>query len=140
MPITSQIPHSNDNMSTYEDGYDSDGQLGPFYDAVANQKDDDDDDDDDEEQMPWHEVSDESVQQEPPKIAPEANLPNFQLMSAAQHKDELWKCNLPVTGHKELLLQCLSAPPAVIHCTTNSDGRLPQQPANAINGFAPHTK
>ena len=137
MPVTSQIPYSNNNMSTYEDGYDSDGQLGPFYDAVAHQKDDDDEEFDEEEQMPLHEISDDSVQQEPPEIVPEANLVNFQLMTVAQLKDELRKRNLPVNGRKEVLLQCLCAPPAATHCAT--DRRLPQQPANAINEFAPHT-
>jgi hypothetical protein len=31
--ITSQIPYSNNNMRPYKDGYDSDGQLDPFYDG-----------------------------------------------------------------------------------------------------------
>jgi hypothetical protein len=140
VPVTSQMPYSNNNTSTYEDGYDSDGQLGPFYDAVAHQKDDDDEEFDEEEQIPLHEVSDESVQQEPPEIVPEVNLPNFQLMTVAQLKDELRKRNLPVNGRKEVLLQRLSAPLAAIHHTTNSEQRLPQQPASAINGFAPHAK
>jgi hypothetical protein len=61
--LTSQIPCLNNNIHTYEDGYDSDWQLGPFYDAG--------------EQMPLQEVSDERVQQEPPEIALEVNLPNF---------------------------------------------------------------
>ncbi len=97
-PITSQIPYSNNNTSTYKDGFDVDGQLDPFYDAVAKQKDDDDEEFGEEEQIPLHEVNGESVQQEPPEIAPEANLPNFQLMTVAQLKDQLWKRNLPVNG------------------------------------------
>jgi hypothetical protein len=140
VPVTSDIPNSNNNNGTYEDGYDSDGQLGPFYDAVLNEKDDDDEEFIEEEQRPLNEVSDDSVQQEPHEIAPEANLPNFQLMTVAQLKDELRKRNLPVHGRKELLLQRLSAPPAAIYHTTNSGGRLPQQPTNTINGFAPHAK
>jgi hypothetical protein len=60
--------------------------------------------------MPIQEVSDEGVQQERPEIAPKANLCNFQLMTVAQLKDELWKNNLPVNRWKELLLQPLLHP------------------------------
>jgi hypothetical protein len=98
VPVTSDIPYSNNNNGTYEDGYDSNGQLGPFYDAVCNEKDDDDEEFIEEEQRPLNEVSNDSVQQESHEIAPEANLPNFQLMTVAQLKDELRKRNLPVHG------------------------------------------
>jgi hypothetical protein len=60
VPVTSQIPYANNCRSTSEDGYDSDGQLGPFYDAVAHEKDDDAEDFDEEEQELLQEVSNES--------------------------------------------------------------------------------
>jgi hypothetical protein len=140
MPVTSQIPYANNRGSTSEDGYDSDGQLGPFYDAVAHEKDDDAEDFDEEEQEPLQEVSNESVEQQPPLIATVADLPNFQLMTVAQLKDELLKRNLPVNGPKEVLLQRLSVPHGTILPPSNTDVRLPQQPANAITGFAPHAR
>ncbi len=61
MPVTSDIPYSNNNNGTYEDGYDLDGQLVPFYDAVLNEKDDDDKEFIEEEQRPLNEVSNDSV-------------------------------------------------------------------------------
>ncbi len=36
VPITSKIPYSNNtNNQTYQEGYDSDGETGPFLDVVA---------------------------------------------------------------------------------------------------------
>jgi hypothetical protein len=90
IPIASQIPCSNNNNeNTYEDGYDSDGLIGPLFDAVMNQNEDDDEMYDEDEQMPLDEVRDEVVQPEHTLTAPEADLPNFQLMTVAQLKDEL---------------------------------------------------
>jgi hypothetical protein len=124
VPVTSQIPYANNCRSTSEDGYDSDGQLGPFYDAVAHEKDDDAEDFDEEEQELLQEVSNESVEQQPPLIAPVADLPNFQLMTVAQLKDELRKHNLPVNGRKEVLLQRLSAPHGTILPPSNTDFKI----------------
>ena len=138
IPVTSEIPYSKNNNGTHDDGYDSDGLVGPFFDAVLNQNDDDDEMYDEEEQTPFEDVSDEGVQPEHTELAPEANSPNFQLMTVAQLKDELRKRNLPVNGRKEKLLERLCAPRAATHPSANSYGRAQRQ--EVINGFSPYAK
>jgi hypothetical protein len=93
MPVTTQIPNlGNSNNGTYHEGYDSDGELGPFFDAVANQKDDDDEDYDEHETLhaAGAEVSNEGIQEEMMETVP-TNLPEFQAMTVAQLKEELRK-------------------------------------------------
>lgn len=138
MPIMSQTLYSNNNTSTYEEDYDSDGQLGPFYDVVQNELDDDNDVFEEEEQIRSNEVNDELLQQNPQ--LEQENLPNYQLMTVARLKNKLQKRNLSVHGRKEVLLLCLYVPshPAAIHHTTNFNVHQPQQPA--ITGFALEAK
>jgi len=50
VPVTTQICMSlNSNQLTYHDGYDSDGEVSPFYDAIANEPDSEDEVYDEEE-------------------------------------------------------------------------------------------
>lgn len=50
VPVTSEIPYAkNNNSNTYQEGYDSDGDVGPFFDAIVNQKDDEDEEFDEDE-------------------------------------------------------------------------------------------
>jgi hypothetical protein len=69
VPVSSEIPYSNNNnKQTYQDGYDSDGEIGPFFSMLETE------------------------------VPAAASLPNFHLMTAAQLKEELRKHNLPVNG------------------------------------------
>jgi hypothetical protein len=57
VPATTEAPCSNNNRNqTYQEGYDSDEEVGPFFDAVASQLDDDDEVFDEEEHAPVHET------------------------------------------------------------------------------------
>ena len=38
VPVSAEIPNGNDNYVTYHDGYDSNGECGPFFDAVEGEK------------------------------------------------------------------------------------------------------
>ena len=134
VPISSQLPYSNNNNEqTYQDGYDSDGEIGPFFDAVAFQLDDEDEVFDEEEHAPAPETTNENQQQET-EVPPAASIPNFHLMTVAQLKEELRKRNLPVNGRKDVLLERLLAPRA----TASAPGQR-EQPGN-ISGFAPSAK
>jgi hypothetical protein len=43
VPVTSDLPQANRaNCSQYQEGYDSDGEIGPFFDAIENQRYDND--------------------------------------------------------------------------------------------------
>ncbi len=82
VPVTSEMSYSNkdNNSGTYQDGYVSDGEVGPFFDAVATQKDDDDDEFDEVEHVS---VSDSEESEQPEtEVEPSAILPNFQITSA----------------------------------------------------------
>ncbi len=94
--IASQLLYSNNsNNQTYQEGYDSDAEIGPFLDAVRQQRSNNDE--------IFNNVEYEA--RESPQPAPEqqdaqtitqAILPNYNAMTVAQLKDELLKLNLPV--------------------------------------------
>jgi hypothetical protein len=135
VPVTSEIPYAkNNNCNTYQEGYDSDGEVGPFFDAIANQKDDDDEEFDEDEHTPVLEEASSNNQQQENEVTPVVNSTDLQKMTAAQLKDELRKRNLAVNGRKEVLIQRLlaPAPPAT------SARRPIQQQQPAISGFAPN--
>jgi hypothetical protein len=61
IPVTSKIPHAVNNNGTYHDGYDSDGEIGPLFDAVAAQADGNDKGFYEEERVPEESAQTEAV-------------------------------------------------------------------------------
>jgi hypothetical protein len=61
LSITSKIPHAVNNNGTYHDGYDSDGEIGPLFDAVAAQADGNDKGFYEEERVPEESAQTEAV-------------------------------------------------------------------------------
>jgi hypothetical protein len=129
-PFTSDLPHSNwnENSTQYQEGYNSNGEIGPFFDAVANQR---EDDDEEEQEKAAENIASEEHDQ---PIEPAADLPNFYAMNVVQLKDELRKRNLPVNWRNKIVIQHLLAP-----WTENS--ALGQQDCpQHLTGFAPNSK
>ena len=96
---------------TYRDGYDSDGELGPFFDAVMDEP----SESEDEEELPTvgapspillpTDVQCEQTQLPPPP--PLLDEDAVKSMTVAQLKDELKKRKLTVNGVKQVLQERL---------------------------------
>ena len=100
VPVTTQMRMSlNSNQLTYHDGYDSDGEVGPFYDAVANELDSKDEMYDEEEHG---EPVVEAIQEdESTPDTPSLTEEDINKMTVAQLKEELHKRKQSVNGKKE---------------------------------------
>ena len=135
MPVTTQMHTSlNSNQLTYHDGYDSDGEVGPFYDAVANELDSEDEMYDEEEHG---EPAVEAIQEdEGAPDTPSLTEEDVNKMTVAQLKEELHKRKQSVNGKKEVLqgrlLGAIDAPVM----TGDRNKELQEQ----VTGFAPEAK
>jgi hypothetical protein len=130
VPVTTEhVLAKNSNENTYSQGYDSDGEIGPFYDAVSGEKDyssEEEDDDDAQIFPPYHiDATPENLEATPrnleaiPMISdavpintePLPHLTQFQIMAMTvnQLKEELGKRKLSKNGVKGALQQRLLA-------------------------------
>ena len=84
---------------TYHDGYVSNDELGPFFDAVAEEK-------NDSEEMDDEEADGENLQPEmdtPVPEVPSLSEADVKKMSTKELKDELKKRKLSTNGKKDVL-------------------------------------
>jgi hypothetical protein len=139
VPVTSDLPQANRaNCSQYQEGYDSDGEIGPFFDAIENQRYDNDEifNEEEPERAEENIVNEESEMQQADE--PMANLPNYHTMTVAQLKDELRKRNLSVNGRKEVLIQRLLTPQPSNMAGQRANTTREQRNPQALPGFSPH--
>jgi hypothetical protein len=145
---------SNNNVDTYTDGLDSDGEVGPFFDAVAEEKDYSDEEDENEDIGIGGPVQVVPPSTDAPLIPPitatgnDATLPSLtevevMAMTVNQLKDELAKRKLSKNGVKATLQQRLigamtTLPNTAIESADDAEG--PQTAAAVIEGFDPSAK
>ncbi len=110
MPVApAALPSRVDmNIDNY-DGIDSDGEIGPFYDAVADEAELDSDDD-----CSWNDNEPGTEEQPQPQPQPDVQhqLPTTEqemmlLLSNSQLREELRKRNLSTNGNKTVLVKRL---------------------------------
>jgi hypothetical protein len=130
VPVTTEhVLAKNSNENTYSQGYDSDGEIGPFYDAVSGEKDysSEEEDDDDAQIFPPDRIdaTPENLEATPGNLEaipmtsdavpinaePLPHLTQFQIMAMTvnQLKEELGKRKLSKNGVKGALQQRLLA-------------------------------
>lgn len=140
VPVTKEVRTLVMDEELFDDGYDSDGQVGPFFDAVANEVDFDSYEEDAHEHVPPVPV----VQAEAMPPVPEPLDPSSSAASSYTPltQSEIWQMKVKElrealsaqkqrqTGNKselvERLLQCMHLPP-----TTNLPGTTSETNANA---------
>jgi hypothetical protein len=138
----------NLNEETYCLGYDSDGELGPFFDAVADEKWDSDSDDDEESvflmtpptppDQPAPPTIESTVDANQPIAAAAASLTEVEVkaMNVSQLKEELKKRSKSTNGKKsvltERLLACLNAP-----VVSQEEARKGEKLAKDLQAFPP---
>jgi len=111
VPNASAVHVEFNARDSYRDGYDSDGKLGPFFDAVMDEGTDESDDD---EELPTasaaplpREATNTAGEEPQPAPVPLLDEDSVKVMNVAQLKDELRKRKLTVNGVKQVLQERL---------------------------------
>ena len=100
VPVSTEIPNGNDNYLTYHDGYDSNGECGPFFDAVEGEKIWDSDSNDEEPPSPEAAVEEAPANPKAPVLTEE----EIKRMNVNQLKEAL-KVRKQSTNGKQDVLQ-----------------------------------
>ena len=94
---------NEDTYGTYRDGYDSDGQQGPFFDAVANENNAEVDKDPMESEVDEATPAKKSNTEIPPAMTPTLTEEEVKKMTLNQLREECRKRKLAVGGNKAAL-------------------------------------